>query len=214
MCVVNQCRKKSKKGLSLIELVISLGVFGIVTVVMSGTVVNLASLAHFLDRRNDFLVEVESAVGVIRNDIRNARKVGVCNANNNPYVGPNILTQGIYIVRRDGGNNPTPITSAIHIDNQSRLVLARLQGNPEQTQNQCVLNTSSNPQYLVSQNIKVQNLDARISQDQKGENSVIYILFEACDADDVVNKIFTCRSPNGSPAKPFRYIFAISTRTI
>ncbi len=211
MYLVNKIGKKSKQGFTLVELVLSLGIFGIVTVIMSGIVINLAGIAYFLDRRNDFLVELESAVSVIRNEMRNAQKIGLC-PSSNYSVGSNILTQGVYLVKNVVGTNSTPLAYAIYVDDQSSLVLALLQGNPEQTQQQCVLNAVVTPQKLTSQNIKVQNFQVRFSQDQKSENTVLYMLFEACDDDSIPNKIFTCRSSNDNNAKPYRYVFSMSTR--
>lgn len=211
MYLVNKASKKSERGFTLVELVISLGIFGIVTVIMSGTVINLASIAYFLDRRNDFLAEIESAVSVIRNEMRNAQKIGLCPSNSSSF-GSNILRQGVYLVKRTVANNSTPLAYAIYLDNQSSLVLSLLQGDPEQTQQQCILNTASTPQKLTSQNMKVQNFQVRFSQDQKQENTVLYMLFEACDADSIPNQIFYCSGSNSNDVKPYRYVFSISTR--
>jgi prepilin-type N-terminal cleavage/methylation domain-containing protein len=206
----NKIKNKKQKGFTLIEVLISLLIFGIIAVVVSSIVINMISVAIYTDRRNDILTEINNSVANIRNEMRNASIINTCPSGNNP-TNPN---QSLFIVKKDGVPGEGSVRR-LHVNTNGRLAWIELSqypgGAPGQTN--CVDASGAQPQFLSSQSVRVQNLQTRVVLQPIGGQSayLIYITFLICDLNE--NPVFDCRTPNNANSfTPYRYLFAVSTR--
>jgi prepilin-type N-terminal cleavage/methylation domain-containing protein len=203
--------QNKSKGFTLVELLVSIAIFGIISVVMTGIVLNMASVSYTVDRRTDFLNNLEAAVTSIKNEMRNAQSMGSCKSSvpNQP--------PSFYIIRkpvtRSAGGNPVSEGEQLKIESD-RLVWRTLDplNLPTTSNNLCNLDTTIPiPDYLTNSNMLIQNLNFVTSTDTAGKNTTLYTSFEACDAASVKRKIFSCDTTKDN-LKPYRYMFAITTR--
>lgn len=195
--------KKTKKGFTLIEMLVSIAVFGIVSVVMTGIVLNMASVSYTVDRRTDFLNDLEAAVNSIKNDMRNAQSLGLCNG----AVGQ---PKSIYVTRKPITRDPAvgPVQESLQLSiDSNRLAWKRLTSAP--VAGNCI--TTGSPEYLSNANMLIQNLSVVTSTDTSAQNTLLFTSFEACDANSVKRKVFNCDTSKPN-VNPYRYMFAITTR--
>lgn len=195
--------KKSKKGFTLLEMLVSIAIFGIVSVIMTGIVLNMASVSYTVDRRTDFLNELEATVNNVKNEMRNAQSMGLCNgAANQP--------KSLYVVRKPITRDPAvgPVIESIQlVVTNNRLSWMTLTGTP--TAGNC--QTTGAPEFLSNTTMMIQNLSVVTSTDSGGQNVLLFTSFEACDAPSVKRKVFSCDT-NQANLNPYRYMFAITTR--
>lgn len=202
-----------KKGFTLMETLISIAIFGIILVSMTGIVLNLIKVSILTDRRNDFLNELNNAVGNIKNEMRNAETIGICKAGATP--GPN---GDLYIAKKSNATVDPYLQLSVEINPSSklgRLVWYTLTTNPatDSNPNKCTVDTTKPAKYLTSETLDISNLTFNSVNDSADiPNFLIYASFWACDVPSVVNKVFDCTAPNPSDKSPYKYMFAISTR--
>lgn len=200
-------KTKIKTGFTLIETVVSIAIFGIVMVAMTGIVLNLMKISVATDRRNDFLSELNIAVTNIKNELRNSETVNVCRKTVTP--GSNRL---LYYVKKDSAGQE--YARQLGIEGE-RLSWRLLEGVPGST-NVCDVNEAIAPQFLTTDTIKIDQLTFNTVNDSADvANYLIYTSFRACDSERIRNKIFNCStSATASELNPYYYMFAITSRNI
>lgn len=202
-------RKKHcvKKGFTLLETLVAIVIFGIISVVMSSIVLNLVSFSVFTDRRIDFLNELSTAVGNIKNELRNAEFIDSCSVGPNPGI-----NRSLFISKKVGTYEAGKQFMQLSVDSDSnRLVWNTLATNPASQGNLCTLSSTPSTEFLVSNSIDIDTLTINRTSDGDNKNSLIYVSFNACDDPAVINKVFDC-TESVKPRDPYRYMFAISTR--
>src|SRR5690349_16995617 len=149
MPLINK-RKQNTKAYTLVEVLISIAVFGIISVVMTGIIINMGSLSLTVDRRTDFLAELEGTSTILKNEMRTAAKLGFCDA----ALG---APTSLYIVSKPDAQS---IQTAYKLEtitdaNTNKLVLTELGG---VVGNTCTPKTNPKIQKLTSDRIQIQNV--------------------------------------------------------
>jgi prepilin-type N-terminal cleavage/methylation domain-containing protein len=198
---INKFKKSNKKkGFTLIELIISITIFSLMTVVMTAVVLNMAKVSYTVDRRTDFLNQLDAGTNIIINEMRNAQDMGLCNT----VAGQ---SKSLFIIRKLNPDSPTAPRFFQLIVSTNRLVLQGLSVDPS-TNGTCT--ATGIPEVLTPTIMFIRNLSFSISSDTAGENTTIFTSFEACDNPSVKNQVFSCDVNLGN--NPYRYMFAITTR--
>jgi len=198
--MLNTGTKKQNMGFTLIEMLVSIAVFGIVAVIMTGIILNMASVSYTVDRRTDFLNIIETSANNIKNEMRNAANMGLCSGTEKSiFVTKKPITRII-------GQPPVQESYQLIVD-QNQLVWKQLTAAP--ISGNCVV--TSNKETITPKSMFIQNLTITISTDSSGKNTLVFISFEACDSQSTRRKIFNCDT-TANNVNPYRYMFAISTR--
>ncbi|MFW5720236.1 MAG: PulJ/GspJ family protein [Candidatus Dojkabacteria bacterium] len=200
------CKKKAmkkardhEKGFTIMETLVSIAIFSIVSVFMSSIIINLATFALDTERTNDFIFELDNAASVIKNQVRAADTVKRC---------PN----GLLIERTYGSSDPVYMLLRADTvsDDEGRLIMATLDGSD------CSSSEKANPTILTSDTVvQVQNLRVTIdddgNKDAEAKNTLLYIVVQACDPHEIEErKVFSCDDDKN----PYKYIFGVSTRNV
>lgn len=198
-----QKKKPNTAGYTLIEVLVSIAVFGIISVVMTGIVISMGSLSLTVDRRTDFLSELEGTATILKNEMRTAAKLGFCDA-------PTGVPASLYIVAKPNVSGSVKYfkVGTVQENRTTKLVLTQLR---DVVGNTCNENSAPQIQKLTSDRIQIQNLSFIKSvktSTLQNPDTIIYVSFEACDSDNIPRKTFSCESTQN----PYRYAFAVSTR--
>lgn len=210
MSIDNQSKSNRKRAFTLIEMLISITIFGIISVMMTGIVLNMANVSMLLDRRNDFLNELDIGVSALKNEMRNAQKLGICKTIINTNT-----PKSMYIVKKPvlKSVGASPVTEYYKVSiEEGQLYMILLSADPSQN-DICSVSESAKKVFLTSNNIKLQNLAIVVTSDNSSpKNSLIYVSFEACDPESIARKNFNCEDVDAPNYSPYKYLFGISTR--
>ena len=192
-------------------MLISITIFGIISVMMTGIVLNMANVSMLLDRRNDFLNELDIGVSALKNEMRNAQKLGICKTIINTNT-----PKSLYIVKKpvvkSVGANPVTESYKVSIE-EGKLSMIPLSEDPSQNNDICSVPNNPEKVVLTTNNIKLQNLAIVVTSDNSSpKNSLIYVSFEACDPESIARKNFNCEDVYAPNYSPYKYLFGISTR--
>lgn len=190
------CKKKTQSvkivGFTLIEAVISIALFGIITVFMSNFVLSVGKFTLDNDKRNDILNDIEATSTILRNEIRNAREVTVDDENSD-------------CIELSGGYNR--IIRLAEVSNGTELIIEEGSTCGSGTAG-TVLKKTNNARIS-----KVQNLEFSFnSLVGVNDNSFYYLVVRVqfCDSDaygitDDAEKIFGC----SSNSNPYYSVFSV-----
>lgn len=203
----NKIKNLSKKAFTLMEVLVSITIFGIVSISMSSIVLNMVAVSTTTERKNDFLNEINNLTATIKNEMRNAQTFGICKKSNasDPTK--------FYIKRLDdidsGGNS---VEYSIRENRLVRIELKSSSGLNTGTGCEPVSTNfpSASSRFMTSETIKIQNLKIWDIEDSSLKNKITYISFEACDRDDIKKKIYDCSNQSSKP--PYIHTFAMTTR--
>lgn len=187
--------KGCMKGFTLLEILISVALFGAISVVFSNILLSVLSFSYKSDMKSDILYEINGFTSFIRNKVRVADRVEVCSQLYNNADSKFLLF------------NRGAVTG-IFFNAEGKLKFYS-----QNTMLQCngvnLLNLSPTLD-LNSSNLTVSNL--RISRyTDGGSNSIVFISIEVCDPNvggNARNIVFDC------DRNPYKSLFAISTRKI
>jgi prepilin-type N-terminal cleavage/methylation domain-containing protein len=70
---------KSKKGYTLLEMIISMAIFGVLLVVFTQIIFSALRISNEISVRSQFRETITEVIDLIKRDIRNADAVGECN---------------------------------------------------------------------------------------------------------------------------------------
>lgn len=191
------CELKNKftylfKGFTLLEVILSISVFGIISVTLTNIVLSITYISSNLDRRNDVLHVINTIDAILGNEIRAADKVVFCNQSNQ---------NGFYLVRN---LQNTVIYKLIKSQNDS-LVLQELNNEPTN----CIFVPQLPTLTLNPNDIKIINFSIKYSSDSSN-NLLIYVSFQVCDGDDIPKQkiVFNCNN------NPYKHVFAVSNKKL
>lgn len=200
--MLSTLKKKKMSGFTLVEMLISIAVFGIVAITMTGIILSIASISYTVDRRNDFLNAIELATNNIKNEMRNAASMGKC-SNNSLFVikKPKIVNEG----------QPVQESYQLTLNQQNQLVWQKL--NSINSNGDCTVSNDDSIEIITSESLRIQNLNINLVKDSSNKNTLVFVSFEACDSASVPRKIFIC-DRDADNYSPYRHMFAISTRNL
>ena len=194
--------KNRLKGFSLVETLVSIAIFAVISVLMSNIVIGMSRFSLDNERRNDFLSQLDNSANIIKNDLRGAQNMGICNAG----------TLNAILYR----------TSTVDVNNNTKRFGLRVVNNilqwAEMPTTSCTFRTDSTPPLPVStnlssaQSIKIDSLTITSANDGNATNpnTIVYIKVVACDLDSISQRrrIFDCTN------NPYKYIFSITSRNV
>lgn len=188
----NRIIKDFLKGFTILEALVSIAIFGIISVVLGNILLSVMAVSLSIDRRNEVLYEIMSITSNIQNEIRSADKVNICN---------NLNVLGLLIVKGSSlrfifsHSNALWQLSSNSNNNVSCQDLARV--------------NRDNGTRLHSSDIVVLDFAIKASSDG-GKNALVYISFSVCDAESVkpAHRAFDC------DRNPYKHLFAVATRSI
>jgi prepilin-type N-terminal cleavage/methylation domain-containing protein len=193
-----------RKGFSLFELLISLVIFGIITVVMSNLVASVANLSYVNDKRLDMIKQVDYLTNFVKNILRDSIRVETCkNYTNTPVL---------YIETKLEQQSGAPVTMKYILrmeDNAIKLQDASASVN----ENNCQIG-SSGTTVLTSNKYTVINFNFRFSIENGNTirpSKLVYIILELCDSG--TRAIYEC--PDASKnivGNPYKHAFGITIR--
>lgn len=185
-------RKFVAKGYTLLEVIVSIGIFGIVSITLSNVLLNISYLSNSMDRRNEILHLINSITTIISNEIMASDKITFCPSNNNTA----------FYLERSFGNNV--VYKLIRFSNNN-LLLQESSSVP----NNCQIQNPSQTLVLNTNDTKITNFATRYSTDGN-DNLLIYILFNLCDNDNVPASrvVFKCNQ------NPYKHVFAVNYKKI
>jgi prepilin-type N-terminal cleavage/methylation domain-containing protein len=178
--------KKSHNGFTLVELLVSIAIFAIISIVMSNIIISISKFSLENERRSDFLSQLDNAANAIQNDLRGAKSAGRCPDGR--------------IFRYDGNKY-----YMLNITDDKVLWTEVFDGIL------CRIAPSGRSIYLTSNSLKINSVLYDSQDVGDGDpNTILYVLVEACDPDihEGSAAIFDCS------LNPYKYIFAITTRII
>lgn len=194
-------KQNKTNGFTLIELVVAIGIFGIILVLMSNIVISVSKFALDNERRNDFISELDGAANIIKNDIRSAQELSVCSDNtlfrkSVDYVGTveyyKLTTESDRLLWLQMNINCTTLPVG-------------------QTPKKIFL-TSSETMKVDSSDPNAINITSAYDSlnSAQATNTLLYVRLTACSSDSIPagGKIFDCVN------NPYKYVFAISTRNV
>jgi prepilin-type N-terminal cleavage/methylation domain-containing protein len=191
--------KQKIKGFSLMEMLVSIAIFGIMSIYMSNIIISMARFSMLNDIRNDLVSELDNAAAKLKNDLRGAEQIDVCKR---PGNNKNFIT------RRVNG-----INFILDVDAQNRLVWFRMGGacnpaigNPEAILTSNTLLRIDNSMPLPGGGGSTNGLSVSIAEDGRSSNPnrLISIAIDACDINQ---RVYSC---DGN--RNYRYFIAISSR--
>lgn len=196
----------NKRGFSLIELVVSLAIFGVMIVLMSSIVLSMARFSLENEYRSDILAQLDNVANTIKNDFRSAQKVDFCN---NKIHRTNVIT-----VEDSLGNK----TSSISYEDLKLDTVSLPSGGTSKrlawfkSDSGCG-DTSTVTKPLTSTSaMDISNLAQSVMGDSKtsAKYNLIYIRLTVCDPVNPSRsfKVFDCTGSKN----PFKYVFGISTK--
>ncbi len=198
----NKSVRKLSAGFTLAEMLVSIAIFAIMSVLMSNIVLDIAKFSIDSERRTDLLTELDSTANVVKNDMRGAKAIGICTNMEKVYrtsteYSPNksfVLTTSQNALQWEEVvlSATTPITCTL-VSGSTPIVI----------------NSPSSGGYSGSFTIK--NFDISMSTDGNTANlnTLFYFHLQVCDPDDGRKTyVFDCNR------NLYNYVFGVSTRNI
>lgn len=75
---IQEVIKLKKKGFTLIELIVSLAIMGIISVTVSGILTNGLNINNIINKRNNVQNELNNSIYIVSNDLRKGQEISVC----------------------------------------------------------------------------------------------------------------------------------------
>lgn len=186
-----QVTKKEKKGFTLLELLVAMAIFVMVSVVMSNIIITNVRFALDVQRRTKFVSELDR----LANNIKNSMRVS----------GALCTNLGIpkYIYARDpNGDIKRLVVNADH-----RIAWQYVDKNNCTT----VLNRDLVPltsSFIRVHDMKVSSVSTIVNPGLLPSNTMVFVSVEACDENNIV---FDCTN-NPDLYRPYRFKFGVSTK--
>ena len=200
-------RRTKYKGYTLMELLVSIAIFTIISVLMSNIVLNIAKFSLENERREDFLNEIDTVSNSIKNDLRGAAEVGMCSDVPSIYFKSNnsVYTLKPYFVLEK---------VSFTLNGVARTKLQWTNMNVDSIAKTCA--SLSNPITIpITSGTVIQISDVTVVRMQdnitasSANNNLLFVRINACDAENSDSTvIFDCHE------NPYSYQVAISTRVI
>jgi prepilin-type N-terminal cleavage/methylation domain-containing protein len=199
------------KGFTLMELLVSIAIFAIISVLMSNIVLKIAAFSLDTERRTDLLAELDGIANNIKNDLRSSDSIGFCS-----------LPDGSSAMFFQHPNDPFPANSShvyiLATEPATATKSAQLIWKNVSLVGTSCTYASANPVPLPLSSVETINISkVNISRscDDKlcgptAKNTILFLQLDSCDPVNplVKKKIFDCSN------NPYRYEVAISTRVV
>jgi prepilin-type N-terminal cleavage/methylation domain-containing protein len=188
-------------GFSLVETLVSIAIFAVISVLMSNIVIGMSRFSLDNERRSDFLSQLDNAANIIKNDLRGAQSMGICYSSTASVLYRN---------------------STVDVNNTIKKLGLQVVNNTlqwaEMSPSGCTFRTDVTPPLPIKTNlsssdtIKIDSLKLARADDSNATNpnTIVYIRIQACDSDliSTKKKIFDCTN------NPYKYIFSITSRNV
>lgn len=201
-------KRSVPKGFTLMELIVTMAIFAIVSVLMSNIVLSIAAFSIQNEKKTDFLSELDGVANTIKNDLRGASEVGFCNLPD--------TSKAIYYKTTTNTQEPTPRAYILTKDTPSNGKSTRvIWKNVVVSSGNCTYNGATAPMIQIStpEIMHITNVSIARSCDDNvcastSKNTLLFVLIEACDPlpQNKKKSIFDCTE------NPYRYEMAITTR--
>lgn len=196
---------KNREGFTLVEAVVSIAIFGLITIFMTNFIMSVVKFSVDNEKRADMMIDLDRAATTIKNELRTASEINIyeVGAGTNRCINFKKGDETYNIVRENIGGN----------DNRDRLVLSNLgnggSGCGISSTNRRNLNDNSIVSIL---DFDIDSEATTFSDGSISNNHIVYVRIMACDSDDyqTEDKIFSCDDTQN----PYVYIFGITTKNL
>jgi prepilin-type N-terminal cleavage/methylation domain-containing protein len=205
---INNKRNSDKpEGFTLMEMLVSMAIFAVISVLMSNIVLSIASFSLDNERRTDFLAELDGIANNIKNDLRGTNEIGFCDISGVKYL---------YYLNPNDPNGTNLSHHYVLTTNAAgtQAIWKNVVYTPA-TKGCSFSGANSTPiQISAVDTLNIQKVSiARACEDKtcvSAKNTLLYVMLDTCDPvnSTVKKRIFDCAK------NPYRYEMAISTRNI
>jgi prepilin-type N-terminal cleavage/methylation domain-containing protein len=204
---IKRKKNRNKKGFTLVEAVISIAIFGMITIFMTNFIMSVVKFSVDNEKRADIMIDLDKVATTIKNELRTAEGIQIVNDGGIKCINYNKGTETYNVVREDDGSNNS---------HRDRIFISNI-GNGNTG-----CHKGSNSRYLNDRSIvSISNFEldfdgSNISPNSWSNNNILYVIITACDSDDYGipeesgNKIFACNAD----LNPYLYIFGITTKNL
>lgn len=165
------------KGFTLVEAVISIALFGIITIFMSNFIITIGKFTFDNDRRSDISADVDAISTFIKNELRNATELSIGRNGECIMYEKNEKNYAISLTRERTNDRKYIILSSVIPGSNEALVCP-----DESTSTLSVIRQINNPDTS-----KILNLNFELFAKSVGNTNLLRGTIVACDADATVN---------------------------